>query len=100
MLITSIVHEFFSVLEKENIKLDWPTPGAYLDDLFERLIPATYDHYPSMLRDIQNRKRTEIDSINGAIVEIAQKHGIDVPVNWLITTLVKTKEKIALGIKI
>jgi 2-dehydropantoate 2-reductase len=87
-------------LEKENIKLDWPTPAAYLVDLFERLIPATYDHYPSMLRDIQNRKRTEIDSINGALVEIAQKHGIDVPVNWLITTLVKTKEKIALGRKI
>jgi len=52
-----------------------------------------------MLRDIQHRKRTEIGSINGAIVEIAQKHGIDVPVNWLITALVKTKEKIALGIK-
>ena len=100
MLIASIVQEFFMVLEKENMTVDWPTPGAYLDDLFERLIPATYDHYPSMLRDIQNRKRTEIDSINGALVEIAQKHGIDVPVNWLITTLVKTKEKIALGIKI
>src|SRR4030042_396362 len=98
MLITSIVDEFFSVLEKENIKLDWPTPGAYLDDLFERLIPATYDHYPSMLRDIQHRKRTEIDSINGAIVAIAQKHGIDVPVNCLITPLVTTKKKIALGI--
>ncbi|HPD61722.1 MAG TPA: ketopantoate reductase family protein [Thermodesulfobacteriota bacterium] len=53
MLIASIVHEFFSVLEKENIRLDWPTPEVYLDDLFERLIPATYDHYPSMLRDIQ-----------------------------------------------
>ena len=100
MLITSIVHEFFSILEKEKIKLDWPTAGAYLDDLFDRLIPATYGHFPSMLRDIQNRKRTEIDSINGALVEIAQKHGVDVPVNWLIATLVKTKEKIALGIKI
>jgi 2-dehydropantoate 2-reductase len=99
MLIASIVQEFFKVLEKENVTLDWPTPRVYLDDLFERLIPATYDHYPSMLRDIQHRKRTEIGSINGAIVEIAQKHGIDVPVNWLITALVKTKEKIALGIK-
>jgi|LQYC01.1.fsa_nt_gi 2-dehydropantoate 2-reductase len=99
MLITSIVQEFFNVLEKEDVTLDWPTPRVYLDDLFERLIPATYDHYPSMLRDIQHRKRTEIGSINGAIVEIAQKHGIDVPVNWLITALVKTKEKIALGIK-
>lgn len=100
MLIRSIVHEFFTVLEKENITLDWPTPDAYLDDLFERLIPVTSDHYPSMFRDIQNRKRTEIDSINGALVEIAQKNGFDVPVNWLITTLVKTKEKSALGIKI
>ncbi|WAC07152.1 MAG: 2-dehydropantoate 2-reductase [Thermodesulfobacteriota bacterium] len=100
MLIAGIVQEFFKVSEKENVTLDWPTPGAYLDYLFERLIPATYDHYPSMLRDIQHRKRTEIDSINGAIVEIARKHGIDVPVNWLITALVKTKEKIALGIKI
>ena len=99
MLITGIVQEFFSVLNKENIKLDWPDPGAYLEDLFERLIPVTYDHYPSMLRDIQNRKRTEIDSMNGAIVAIAQKHGIDVPVNWLITSLVKIKEKIALGKK-
>jgi 2-dehydropantoate 2-reductase len=99
MLIASIVHEFFSVVAKENLTLDWPNAEVYLDDLFERLIPVTYDHYPSMLRDIQNRKRTEIDSMNGALVEIAQKHGLDVPVNWLITSLVQTKEKIALGIK-
>jgi len=95
-LISSIVQEFFQVLEKENKKVDWPDAESYLQDLFNRLIPATYDHYPSMLRDIQNQKRTEIDAINGAIVELAHKHGFDVPVNWLITKLVKVKEKIGL----
>ena len=100
ILIASIVHEIFRVLEKENRVLDWATPDAYLHDLFERLIPATYEHYPSMLRDIQKGKRTEIDSINGAIVELALPHGVEVPVNWLITKLVKVKEKIALGNKI
>ena len=98
-LIFNIVQEVFQVLEEENKKVDWPDSGAYVRDLFERLIPATYDYYPSMLRDIQNSKRTEIDAINGAIVKIADRHKFDAPINWLITKLVKVKEKIALGMK-
>ncbi|MCX8011977.1 MAG: 2-dehydropantoate 2-reductase, partial [Desulfobacterota bacterium] len=94
-LITQIVQEFFLVAEKENKKLHWANPQEYLHDLFERLIPITYDHYPSMLRDIQNQKRTEIDYLNGAIVNRALNHRIEVPVNWLITNLVKVKEKIS-----
>ncbi|MBW1678597.1 MAG: 2-dehydropantoate 2-reductase [Deltaproteobacteria bacterium] len=98
-LIFNIVREVFKVLEEENKKVNWPDSKAYVRDLFERLIPATYDHYPSMLRDIQNSKRTEIDAINGAIVKIADQHKFDVPSNWLITKLVKAKEKIARGEK-
>jgi len=98
-LISDIVNEVFFVIEKENQKVAWPNAEVYLRDLFDRLIPVTYDHYPSMLRDIQNKRRTEIDAINGAIVTIAHKHGLDVPVNWLVTKLVKVKEKIALGVK-
>lgn len=98
-LITRIVEEFFLVAEKENKKLHWANPKEYLADLFERLIPITYDHYPSMFRDIQNQKRTEIDYLNGAIVSRALKHRIEVPVNWLITNLVKVKEKMSRGIQ-
>ena len=98
-LISSIVREFFAVLGKQNKKVVWSEPEIFLRDLFERLIPATYDHFPSMLRDIQNKRKTEIDSLNGAIVKMAHAHGFEVPTNWLITKLVKAKEKIARGIK-
>jgi len=96
-LISSIVREFFAVLEKENKKVDWPDSETYLRDLFARLIPAHRERYPLTVREIQNGKRTEIDAFNGAIVNSAHTHGLDVPLNWLIRHLVKAKEKIALG---
>ena len=61
MLITSIVQDFFSVLEKENIKLHWRSPDVYLDDPFERLIPSTYDYYLS--RFAISRMENELKSI-------------------------------------
>ncbi|MBN2467755.1 MAG: 2-dehydropantoate 2-reductase [Deltaproteobacteria bacterium] len=94
-MISDLVREAFSVMGREGVSVEWDSPERYIDELFERLIPATYDHYPSMLRDLQNGKRTEIDAINGAIVALGEKHGLDVPVNWLVTNLVKVKEKIS-----
>jgi 2-dehydropantoate 2-reductase len=96
-LICSIIGEIFQVLNKENQRVDWPDAEVYLQDLFERLLPLTYDHVPSMLQDLQRKKRTEINAFNGAIVALAERHGIEVPVNWLVTKLVTVREKIALG---
>jgi 2-dehydropantoate 2-reductase len=92
-LISSIIREIFLVLEKENQRVDWSDAEAYLQDLFERLLPVTYDHVSSMLQDLKRNKRTEIDALNGAIVTLAEKHGVEVPVNWLVTKLVKMREK-------
>ena len=46
-----------------------------------------------MLQDILIGKRTEIDFINGRIVEYAKKLGIRVPINEVLTTLIKGLEK-------
>ncbi len=35
----------------------------------------------SMLQDVENQSRTEIDSLNGAVVDRARKQGLEVPVN-------------------
>jgi 2-dehydropantoate 2-reductase len=96
-LISDIVRELFAVLDKENRKVDWPDSEMYLRDLFERLIPPRRERHSPMFRDIQDGKRTEIEAFNGTIVDIAHIHGIDVPVNWLVTNLVKVREKIASG---
>ena len=45
-----------------------------------------------MLQDIYKGKRTEIDTLNGAIVAFARQLGLPVPVNDTLTALVKGLE--------
>ncbi|MBP1745219.1 MAG: panE [Firmicutes bacterium] len=54
---------------------------------------ATGENKSSMLQDILNKRKTEIDTINGAIVKVGVKHSVETPVNVVLTTLVKTLEK-------
>jgi hypothetical protein len=50
------------------------------------------DHKPSMLVDIENHRRTEIDFINGKIVEYGRQAGVETPYNLMIRALVKALE--------
>jgi len=49
-------------------------------------------HRPSMLVDLENGLPTEIDRLNGRIVEYGRKHGLPTPVNQTITALVHMLE--------
>jgi 2-dehydropantoate 2-reductase len=89
-----IVEEIFAVMQSKNIVLDWSTPEEYQQVLFNSLIPLTFKHHPSMLQDIMRHKKTEIDALNGAIVEMAGKAGFDVPFNWAVKQFIKAKESI------
>ena len=50
------------------------------------------NHKPSMLQDIEAKRRTEIDYINGKIVEYGVQAGIPTPYNTMIRGLVKALE--------
>jgi 2-dehydropantoate 2-reductase len=50
------------------------------------------DHEASMLQDVKAGRRTEIDAINGAIVEAAKAAGIDVPITETLWRLVKLED--------
>jgi 2-dehydropantoate 2-reductase len=52
----------------------------------------TYDNKNSMLQDVLKGKPTEIDFINGRIVEFGKKLGIEVGINELLTALIKGLE--------
>ena len=52
-------------------------------------------HKPSMLNDLQNGDLTEIDTINGRIVEYAKKLAVPAPLNAAFTALIKAKEHLA-----
>jgi 2-dehydropantoate 2-reductase len=49
-------------------------------------------HYPSMLEDVEARRPTEVELINGAIVREAARHGVDAPLQTAIYRLVKARE--------
>ena len=45
-----------------------------------------------MLQDVLGQRQTEIDAINGKIVEQGQALGIPTPINAVLTSLVRTIE--------
>lgn len=56
----------------------------------KKVIKCTSENFSSMLQSIRMGKKTEIDSINGKIVEIGKKEKVDVYLNGLLVSLVKS----------
>jgi 2-dehydropantoate 2-reductase len=48
--------------------------------------------YASMVQDRQNKRRTEIDKINGVVVGLGQKYGIYTPYNQMLVTEIHAVE--------
>jgi len=86
------IRETFKIIQKKGIAVDWKEAKEYIGELFKHLIPATYEHFSSMLQDKRNGKKTEIDALNGKVVAMAEEMEIDLPVNRVITSLVKAKK--------
>jgi 2-dehydropantoate 2-reductase len=65
------------------------------DDPWAMNVLATergHRHFPSMLEDVEARRPTELESINGALVREAWRLGIDVPLQVAVYRLVKARE--------
>ena len=52
-----------------------------------------YDYTSSMLKDLDARRHTEIDSFAGSIVRFGEKLGIATPVNAVIYHAIKALEE-------
>ncbi len=90
-IMDSIIEEIFRIMKVYNIEASYKDAEEYKKIFYERLIPPTRDHFPSMLKDIK-RGKTEIDALNGAIYKLATEKNISVPSNEMIVRLVKAKE--------
>jgi 2-dehydropantoate 2-reductase len=65
------------------------------DDPWEMNVLATKRgsaHYPSMLEDVDARRPTEVESINGALVREAARCGVEAPLQTAVYRLVKARE--------
>lgn len=90
-IIDKLVSEFVKVAKADGVKID---KEEMLDYIYQTSKSAK-NHYPSMYQDlIVRNKKTEIDFINGAVVNIGKKHGISTPYNELICQLIHAKENL------
>jgi 2-dehydropantoate 2-reductase len=81
-----IVREAVIVARSEGLETDDESVLAVVRNVAK----VTQRNTSSMLQDVQKKKMTEIDSINGYIIQLAREHGIEVPVNEALYGIVKS----------
>src|SRR6184192_137739 len=89
-LVSGLVDEGKAVASAQGIVLD-----ADPEDLIDHAArpDVAYDHKASMLQDVEARRLTEIDYLNGGIVRFGREHGVPVPLNDAILALAKGLER-------
>ncbi len=88
-LVTALVDEGKAVVAAQEIELD-ADPEELIDHAAKP--DVAYDHKASMLQDVEARRQTEINYLNGGIVRFGREHGVATPLNEMITALVKGLE--------
>jgi 2-dehydropantoate 2-reductase len=89
-LVSGLVDEGKAVAAALGIELD-ADPEALIDHAAKP--DVAYDHRASMLQDVEAKRATEIDYLNGGIVRFGREHGVPTPLNEAIWALVKGVEQ-------
>ncbi|MCK5721667.1 MAG: 2-dehydropantoate 2-reductase [Gammaproteobacteria bacterium] len=84
----AVAKESLKIARAEGIELD----EEYLRKSMLSALEKGYEHETSMLLDIVNNRKTEIDFLNGKIIELGKKHNIQTPLNLLIYGVIKALE--------
>jgi 2-dehydropantoate 2-reductase len=88
--VSALVNEGKAVAGGLGIELD-ADPEQLIDHAARPEV--AYDHKASMLQDVEARRPTEIDYLNGGIVRFGRGHDVPTPLNEAIWALVKGVEQ-------
>ena len=61
-------------------------------EMFNKIVDSKQTNKSSMCFDILNKRKTEIEFINGAVAKIGKNHGIKTPMNDLMYDMIMVKE--------
>ena len=86
--VQDITREVVAVAAAKGVTLDY---DALIADMLAAVARAG-EHLPSMAQDIRGKRKTEIDSLNGAISRYGRELGIPTPANDYVTRFVKIIE--------
>jgi len=83
-----ITNEALQVARAEGIEVS----EAEARECLDKVIASNQANKSSMAMDIDAKRQSEMDFINGFVVTLAEKHGIEVPLNRTMVFLVKALE--------
>ncbi len=86
-LVSQLCDEGKAVASALGIELDHDP-----EEMVDHAARVAHDHKASMTQDVEARRQTEIDFLNGAIVERGEEVGVPTPLNRAIWALVKARE--------
>ena len=86
--VKDITREVVAVAAAKGVTLDY---DALVEDMVAAVARGS-QHYPSMAQDVRGKRKTEIDSLNGAIAKYGQELGIPTPANDYIARFMKIIE--------
>lgn len=95
IILDPILFDLVDALIKEGVAVARANEFALGSDFYPyciNYIKNAGNHKPSMLQDIEAGRRTEVDYINGKIVEYGAQAGMPTPYNTMIRGLVKALE--------
>ena len=88
-----MIRETFAVMNAAGYKTFWNTPEEYMADFYGKLVPDTYEHHSSTYQDLAKGKKTEIETLNGKIIELGEAHGVDTPTHKTIYEQIRFLER-------
>lgn len=90
MLSRALVQEVTAVMRAQGIPPeDTENPFRPVMQVMARL----GENRPSMAQDLSRGIPTEIEAINGAVVRVAGRLGLAVPLNWTVVRLIRSRER-------
>jgi 2-dehydropantoate 2-reductase len=89
-LVSALVDEGKAVAAAQGIELD-ADPEELIDHAARPEV--AYEHKASMLQDVEARRPTEIDYLNGGVVRFGRAHGVPTPLNEAVAALIKGLER-------
>jgi 2-dehydropantoate 2-reductase len=93
LVMVAAAEETAEVAKAQGISLPYADASFQVMDVARR----TAENTSSMRADLQRRAPTEVDAINGAVVEHGKRLEVETPVNWTLWRLIRARVKLQTG---
>jgi 2-dehydropantoate 2-reductase len=73
----------------KNVNFTFDDTIKYITEFGKKLL----DSKPSMLQDVEAKRLSEIDAINGMVVTLGEENSIETPFNLAVSSIIKAYEE-------